>query len=62
MLLFQNLIKLDANKNKIVISQQGEERFLQWLPNAALIHPGEVGASINYSPSFTRQDVDRERG
>lgn len=58
MLLFQNLIKLHGNKNKTVISQQGEKRFLQGLPNATLAHLGEVGAFMNCSPYFTRQDVD----
>lgn len=62
MLLPQNLIKLDGNKNKTVIRQQGEKTFLQGLPNAALAHLAEVGAFMNCSPYFTRQDVDTERG
>lgn len=62
MLSLQNLIELDANKNKFVISQQGEKRSLQWLQNAASPHLGEVGVFMHYSPHFTRQEVDTERG
>lgn len=62
MLLLQNFIKLDADKNKFVISQQGEERSLQWLQDAASTHLGEVGVFMHYSPHFTRQEVDTERG
>lgn len=61
MLLLQNFIKLDADKNKFVISQQGEERSLQWLQDAASTHLGEVGVFMHYS-HFTRQEVDTERG
>lgn len=62
MLLLQNLIYLDANKNKLVLNHQGKERFLQWLWNAASTHFGEVGGFMHYSPDFTRQEIDTERG
>lgn len=62
MLLMQNLIKLDTDKkNKTVISKEGEERSLQWLPSAASTHLGEVGACLYYPPCFTRQEVVTER-
>lgn len=44
-----------------LISRQGEERSLQWLPSAAWTHRGEVGAFLDYPPCVTRQEVDTER-